>query len=155
MEVAFRPAGQGDLDALIAFRRELCARDPVAFDERRARAAISDLIREPAWGRIWLLLDGETPIGYVALCIGYSLEFYGREAIVDELFIRSSHRGQGIGRRALAHVETEARALGVHALHLVVETWNTPALELYRRVGYQAHDRYLMTKWLVSSRNPG
>ncbi|HEY7064506.1 MAG TPA: GNAT family N-acetyltransferase [Chloroflexota bacterium] len=155
MQVAFRPARHDDLDTLIAFRRELCASDPIPFDDVRARAAIVNLIRDPAWGRIWLLLDGEAPIGFVALCLGYSLEYYGREAIVDELFIGASHRGQGIGRRAMAHVETEARALGVHALHLVVETWNVPALELYRRVGYQAHDRYLMTKWLVSVRSPG
>src|SRR5947209_2639149 len=94
VRVDFRAARQDDLDTLIAFRRELCARDPVAFDEARARAAIVDLIREPAWGRIWLFVDGDEPIGYVALCTSYSLEYYGRDAIVDELFIRASHRGQ-------------------------------------------------------------
>jgi len=33
-------------------------------------------------------------------------------------------------------------------MHLEVDRGNDPALELYRRTGYQDHDRLLMTKWL-------
>jgi ribosomal protein S18 acetylase RimI-like enzyme len=36
----------------------------------------------------------------------------------------------------------------VNAIHLEVDRGNHPALELYRRIGYQDHDRFLMTKWL-------
>jgi ribosomal protein S18 acetylase RimI-like enzyme len=45
-------------------------------------------------------------------------------------------------------VETKAREMGVNAMHLEVSRDNTTALELYRRIGYIDHDRYLMTKWL-------
>lgn len=150
MQLTFRLAQPDDLDILMVFRRALCAEDPVPFDEAPVRVALVTLMREPAFGRVWLMLDGDEAIGYVALCLGYSLEFYGREAIVDELYVVASHRGRGVGRRALALVEDEARALGVRALHLVVERGNAPAQALYRRVGYRAHDRDLMTKWLAA-----
>jgi ribosomal protein S18 acetylase RimI-like enzyme len=39
--------------------------------------------------------------------------------------------------------------MGVHAVHLEVDRGNDPAFELYRRTGYEDHDRLLMTKWLV------
>jgi ribosomal protein S18 acetylase RimI-like enzyme len=45
-------------------------------------------------------------------------------------------------------VETVARELGVNAMHLEVSRDNEAALELYRRIGYVDHGRYLMTKWL-------
>jgi GNAT superfamily N-acetyltransferase len=149
VQIAFRPADVRDLDTLITFRRELCERDPVPFDDVRARAAVVGLLRDPTLGRLWLIVDADQPIGYVALCFGYSLEYCGREAVVDELFIAASHRGRGVGRRAMAYVEAEARALSVNALHLVVERRNTAARELYRQVGYQEHDRDLMTRWLI------
>ena len=38
--------------------------------------------------------------------------------------------------------------MGVNAIHLEVDRGNDPACELYRRAGYQDHDRFLMTKWL-------
>jgi ribosomal protein S18 acetylase RimI-like enzyme len=38
--------------------------------------------------------------------------------------------------------------MGVNAVHLEVDHGNDSALELYRRVGYREHDRFLMTKWL-------
>jgi ribosomal protein S18 acetylase RimI-like enzyme len=38
--------------------------------------------------------------------------------------------------------------MGVSAVHLEVDRGNDPAFELYRRVGYEDHDRFLMTKWL-------
>jgi GNAT superfamily N-acetyltransferase len=148
--VGFRLAAPADVELVLAFRRELYALDPVPPDEAAARTALADLIRDSTLGRLWLVLDGAEPVGYVALALGYSLEYHGRDAFVDELFIRASHRGQGIGTAALRFVEAAARDLGVHAVHLEVERWNTPALRLYQRTGFEDHDRYLMTKWLAA-----
>jgi ribosomal protein S18 acetylase RimI-like enzyme len=36
-------------------------------------------------------------------------------------------------------------ALGIHALHLEVERTNVAALRLYRKHGFEEHDRSLMT----------
>jgi ribosomal protein S18 acetylase RimI-like enzyme len=84
----------------------------------------------------------------VVLTVSFSFEYRGRDAYIDELYIAEEHRGRGIGRRAMAYVEKMARELGVNAMHLEVSRDNTAALELYRRIGYVDHGRYLMTKWL-------
>ena len=74
----------------------------------------------------------------------------GRDAFLDELYVDEKYRGRGIGRRAMEFVEVQARGMGVNALHLEATHDNQPAIELYRRVGYFMHQRFLMTKRLAT-----
>ncbi|MCP4369735.1 MAG: GNAT family N-acetyltransferase [Deltaproteobacteria bacterium] len=103
---------------------------------------------DPSLGRAWLIYDAHEPIGYVILTLGYSLEYHGRDAFVDELFIKAGHRGQGVGRKVMQFVEAEAGKLGINALHLEVEYANKRAQALYHKMGFEDHKRYLLTKWL-------
>ena len=148
MEPTFRLAADTDIDTLIPMMREFYAIDAYPFDEGAARTALEGLLRDPALGRVWLIHDGAEAIGYVVLTFGYSLEFHGRDAFVDELFVQPSHRGRGVGTRAMRLVEEACRDLGAHALHLEVERANTVAQRLYRTFGFQDHARYLMTRWI-------
>ena len=148
MEPRFRVAERADLDILVEFMRDYYAHDRIVFDEPVARRALDDLVADPSLGRVWLIADGDEAIGYIVVTLGYSLEYQGRDAFVDEVFIRASHRGLGIGRAAMQFVEAACRELGVQALHLEVERANTAAQALYRKAGFEDHDRYLMTKRL-------
>jgi len=129
--------------------REYYAFDHLPFDEAAARRALEALLDNGSFGRAWLIEDGGAAIGYVVLTLGYSLEYHGRDAFIDELYIREGYRGRGIGRQALALLEATCRELGVQALHLEVERSNPVAQEVYRRAGYKDENRYLMTKWII------
>ena len=144
----FRIATDSDADLLLAMMREYYLYDGHAFDEPRARTALLNFLRDPAFGRAWLICDGDVPVGYIVLTFGYSLEYLGRDAFIDEFFLRESHRGRGWGRQALDYVEEAARAGGVRSIHLEVVRSNTTAKEVYRRSGYADHDHYLMSKWI-------
>jgi GNAT superfamily N-acetyltransferase len=111
---------------------------------------IETLIATPHLGQAWLLCDQDAaipPFGYLLLCFDYSLEYSGRGAWIDEFFIDRAHRGQGLGGQALQFAEQAARDAGATVLHLEVNRGN-PAIDLYRRHGFEDHDRYLMSKWL-------
>jgi ribosomal protein S18 acetylase RimI-like enzyme len=112
----------------------------------RRRAALEPFLADPALGRAWLFRDGAAAVGYFVLTLGWSLEYGGRDAFVDELFVSRSHRGRGLGRRALEVIDEACRELGVRALHLEVEKDNFPAAELYRKRAFEDHDRRLMTR---------
>ncbi len=149
METAFRIAERADSETLLEFMREYYEFDHLPFDGQVARAALAGILEDASLGRIWLICyDGEA-VGYLVLTLGYSLEYGGRDAFVDEVYIRASHRGRGIGQSALTFAEDVCRALGVRALHLEVERANTSAHELYRKAGFVDHDRYLMTKQIA------
>lgn len=144
----FKPATPGDIEALIAMMRELYAHDGLAFDDANARRALLGLIGDESFGRVFLIVMTGGVAGYAVLTFGYSLEFHGRDAFVDELYLRDEYRGQGIGKRALLFLTEVCAAEGVSALHLEVERANTSAQSVYRNFGFEDHDRYLMTKWL-------
>lgn len=146
----FREAIPGDEALLLPMMRALAKQDPevIPFNESSARAAFHQFLSLRTFGRIWLLYDGAAVVGYIILTIGFSFEFRGHDAFIDELYIVPRHRRRGFGRQAMAVVEQKAREMGVNAVHLEVDRGNESALELYRRAGYVDHDRFLMTKWL-------
>lgn len=144
----FLPAKLDDLDALTRLERQYYLEDGYPFAENEARTAIARLIEDPSLGRIWLAWDGQTPVGYVVLALGYSLEYRGRDAFIDEIYFLPSHRGRGLGAKGLALAEAACRELGVRALHLEVERDKEAAQALYRKQGFVDHERYLMTKRL-------
>ena len=149
MTIHFRPARLTDLNLLVPMMADLQKDDPwsVSFEEKRAMIALRGLIADPSLGRVWIICDGANPIGYIVLTFDYSLEYAGKCAWVDEVFVRKQYRGKGIGGQTLEFFAEEAKRLGVRTIHLEVNHGN-PAIELYRRAGFQDHNRYLMTKWV-------
>ena len=148
-----RVVDRSTIDVVLGFMRELsheggAAFDGRSFDEAAHRAALLDLLADESLGCAWLIETDEQAVGYVILTLGYSLEFHGRNALVDELYLVEEARGQGIGTAVLGLLEEICRRFGVRALHLEVDRENVRAQALYRRVGYLDHDRYLLTKRL-------
>ena len=145
----FRRAGESDADILLSFMQEYYEFDGHGFDPEKARGALMALLHDSNLGGVWLILDGDTAVGYVVLCFGYSLEWLGRDAFVDEVYLREQYRGRGWGRRTMEFVEEEARSAGIRALHLGVVPGNANALELYRRMGFHEHDSKFLSKWIA------
>jgi ribosomal protein S18 acetylase RimI-like enzyme len=147
-EPLFCLAAESDTATLLEFMRAYYAFDGHGFDEEKARAALTSLLRDPDLGRAWLILDGEAAAGYVVIAFGYSLEWLGRDAFVDEFYLLPEYRGRGWGRKAMAFVEEAARSLNVRALHLEVVRRNTTALKVYRRLGFKDRESTFLSKWI-------
>ena len=147
----YRAAVPGDLHVLLPLMRDLQRDDPwsVPFHEEKVRTSALELLQSPSMGRVFLIYHGELCIGYLVLSFDFSLEYGGKNAWIDELFVQSEFRGQGIGSSALDFAAQTARELGAKVLHLEVNRGN-PAIHLYRRCGFEEHDRYLLSKWLGS-----
>src|SRR5215469_5053138 len=118
MQPILRLAAESDAELLLAMMQEYYAFDGHAFDRQKAQSALLDFLREPSFGRAWLICESDTPVGYVVLTFGYSLEYLGRDAFLDEFYLRKSHRGKGWGRQVLEFVEDEARKFGIRSIHL-------------------------------------
>jgi len=116
-------------------------------------AAVSRLLEDPQLGGIWLIEVDAQLAGYIALCRGFSIEFNGFDAFVDEFFLLPAFRGRGIGKTVLAQIGTQARELDIKALHLEVAHDNQAARKLYSGAGFVARDRYLLMS--LSLAEPG
>lgn len=149
-KMQLREATLADEKELLPMMRALAEQPPaLPFDEHEIAAVLRLFLANPHCGRFWLIQHDGKPIGYVVLTLGFSFEYRGYDAFIDELYIAPEFRRRGFGRTAMQHAESCARELGVKAVHLEVDPDNEPALDLYRRIGYADHERRLMTKWLV------
>lgn len=137
----YRRATLDDVPALLVLQQRFYEGEGYPYDRAAMERGMRELIGDPAFGRLFIA-EG----AYLVVTFGFSLEFGGRDAFVDELFVAGEARGQGLGTLALSVAEEACREAGIHALHLEVEHVNARARALYERSGYKAHDRHLMTK---------
>ena len=148
LEPRFRPGTIDDLVAVSALMADYYAEDGYSYDAIRAATQLRRFVTSPQLGRLWVAqIDGQI-VGYLILTFGFSFEYGGRDAFIDEVFIAAPFRGKGLGREAMAVAQTCAQEHGVRALHLEVEPHRTAAASLYASVGFTESPRRLMTKRL-------
>ena len=114
------------LETLLGMMRELQAADPweEPFDEGMLRGNLERLLAEPALGLVFIAWDCAEAVGYLVICFDYSLEYRGKGAWVDELFVKAAWRGRGIGSQLLDLAEVASRTAGARVLHLEVNHGN-------------------------------
>jgi len=147
-DYSFRSALEEDLDFLLALQERFYAEENYPYDIAVARRATLRLLRESEFGRVWLAIHHEQPVGYLILTFAYSIEFHGLDAFVDELYMDPSARGFGLGNKALALAEQACIELDIHYMHLEVERRKVNLHEMYRKYGFKENNRFLMTKAL-------
>ena len=142
-----RIAQAHDVAALVDLMAEFYAESNYPLDRDAACSAFQSLLNDPSLGRVWLLTLGYEPAGYVVATFVFSMEFCGRVAFLDDLFVRPQHRRRGLGSTAVEAVMRECRDRQVKALHVECSTDDGPAVRLYRRAGFrdQKQGRQVLT----------
>ncbi len=146
--LSIRAATPADVDLILAFIREL------AEYEREPQAAVAtaeDILR-----------DGFSPdpkfrvviADWEGVAAGFALFFYnystwlGRPGIyLEDLFVRPSFRGKGIGKALLAHLAEIAVREHCYGVRWQVLDWNTPSIQFYESIGAKKLGEWL-TMWI-------
>ena len=107
----------------------------VARIGREPAPMVADFAGAIAAGHVWVAVEGEGLVGYVV--------FYprGDHLHLENLAVFPDRQGRGIGRALIAHVEDEARRLGLDAVELYTNEKMTENLGLYPRLGYMETSR--------------
>jgi ribosomal protein S18 acetylase RimI-like enzyme len=108
------------------------------FNERPPGLSESDKLV----GGFWL---GNQMIGCLDLCRGYPRVDI---AYIGLLLFGETYQGRGFGRLALDQVCRMARAWGCSDLRLAIIETNTPALGLWRHLGFTDIDRKAVSGYL-------
>lgn len=146
MDVQLRLADIKDITKLLDMMQEFNAIDQYPFDRTLSEANLYDFIEKEHLGRLWLIETQEKSIGYIALTFGFSFEYNGRDAFIDEFYILEPFQNRGVGTRVLQDVFSQAKELKIKAIHLEVENRNTRATKLYLKSGFESNDRRLLSK---------
>lgn len=140
-----RHASIEDIPRLVALMTEFYAEGATPLKAARAAEAFAALLADDQLGHIWLIQAGNDDVGYLVVTFSYSMEFGGRNAFLDDLFIQAPFRGAGLGTAALKEVRAFCLEHAVRALHLETGRENAAAQALYRHAGFKVTDRQLLT----------
>lgn len=137
-------AGPGDVELLLAMAAEFNQIDGHPHDDARVRAALLPLLVDDHLGIVYLL--GEPAIGYAVVTWGYSIESGGRDALLDEIYVRP--RGQGLGGAGFDAVLDDLRHRGLPRIFLETERSNERVRRFYARHGFVEEDSIWMSRKL-------
>ncbi len=141
--LTIRPATEADIPQILHFICDL------ATYEREPEAVLaieSDLLRDgfgPQPRFYCLIAELEnTPVGFALYFHNYST-WRGHHGIhIEDLYVRPSERGKGIGKALFTRIASIAVAEGCPRLQWDVLEWNKPAIDFYNQMGAQT-----LTEW--------
>jgi len=134
--LTIRPAGPDDVDELLALIQELAVyekapEEAVATPELIHRALFGDHPTAEAVIAEW---QGE-PAGFALFFHNFSTWLGKPGLYLEDLFVRETMRGKGIGKALLLHLAGTARDRGCGRMEWSVLDWNTPAIDFYESLG--------------------
>ncbi len=138
-----RRAGADDRAVLLELIAEFCAVDRHEFDPVRVGNGLGPLLDDDRHGQVWIVDDDRgRPAGYAIVTWSWSIESGGRDALLDEIYVRK--RGKGSGAVLLDHAKKEARRAGAAVMALETEAHNHDARRFYTRHGFATEDSVWM-----------
>jgi GNAT superfamily N-acetyltransferase len=144
-QTTIRAAGAQDVPLLLELFRELAEYERLE-DELRAT---EDMLSEAMFGQrpaaeALIAERGSEVVGYALFFPTFSSFEASPGVWLEDLFVRPSHRGAGVGRALLEAVAARTRERGGKRLEWTALDWNELALGFYRRLGATT-----MSEWIT------
>lgn len=146
MGVEVRPAGAGDLPAVLSLLAELHA-DEAPLDPARGEAVFAAILADPRRRLLLAWLDGE-PAGTLDVVVVPNLTRGARPyAVIENVVVAARFHRRGIGGALLDAAVAHARAEACYKLQLISAARRAAAHAFYEAGGFsadfQGYRRYL------------
>jgi GNAT superfamily N-acetyltransferase len=143
MSVEIRPIRRTDVPAVVAMVHELAEYERASHECFLTVAQLQDALfteRPALFGHV-ALIDGE-PVGVALWFLNYSTWRGVHGVYLEDLYVRPSARGTGVGRALLATLAAVCAERGYERLDWWVLHWN-PAREFYHSIEAVAMDEWV------------
>ena len=140
-----RAATENDAATILALIKDLAQYEKLSHEV----AATEDDIRQSLFGDrpVAEALIGEVegvPISFALFFYNFST-FLGKPGIyLEDLYVKSDYRGNGFGRKMLAHIAGLAKERNCGRFEWSVLDWNAPAIRTYDRLNARP-----MKEWIL------
>jgi diamine N-acetyltransferase len=145
MNVSIRPAEPSDADTLVSLILELAAYEQLLDEAEPSADNLRRQLGSEAHPQCEALLaetsDGEA-VGFALFFHNYSTFLTNFGLYLEDLFVRPTYRGEGIGFALLQRVAQIAHERGCRRLDWAVLDWNTEAIDFYDRFGAEPLDEW-------------
>ena len=124
--------------------QQFYAVDNYSFDIKNSKKLFEEFISDENMGRSYLILADNEIVGYTIITYVFSFEYKGKIAFIDELYIKETYRGKGIGSEIIKFIKNECHKLKLKLIYLEVENHNLKAQKLYIANDFEFHNRKIM-----------
>jgi GNAT superfamily N-acetyltransferase len=141
--ISIRRATPGDVRTILRFIRELAEYEKLAEHV----VATEDDVHVALFGErpvieAVIATKDDEPVGYALFFPTFST-FLGRPGMyLEDVYVRPSARGFGIGRKLLEHLARITVQRGWGRLEWSVLDWNEPSIGFYKKLGATAMDEW-------------
>ncbi|MDN3275312.1 GNAT family N-acetyltransferase [Frankia sp. RB7] len=136
MSLSIRRARPDEAGLVLDFVRELAAYEKLSHEVEATEVMIADALfgDDPRLFCAIVEWNGE-PVGFAVWFLNFST-FSGRHGIyLEDLYVRPSHRGKGLGKALLVYLAKECVDNGWSRLQWAVLDWNAPSIAFYKSLG--------------------
>lgn len=129
MNITIRPATENDFGAILELFKEFAHFEHL--DDRMTNS-VERMKVEKEYFNCFVAVDNQDVIvGYATYFFSY-FTWTGKSLYMDDLYVKESHRGTGIGTLLINKVIEFAKMAGCHKLRWQVSDWNAPAIGFYK-----------------------
>ena len=134
--LSITPATEKDIPQILAFIQGLAEYEKLSDSCVATEKSLREtLFGERRYAEVLIARLGDMPVGFALFFHNYST-FLARPGIyLEDIFVLSEHRGEGVGKALLGRVARIAHDRGCGRLEWSVLDWNNPAIEFYKKLG--------------------
>jgi GNAT superfamily N-acetyltransferase len=139
MEIHLREAAEVDLPAILSLYAQLGQDDGGTLDPHEAGHIFARLKTYPDY-QIYVALADSRVVGTFALLVMDNIAHRGaRSAIIEDVVVAEDVRGQGIGKKMMAHAAHLCRDKKCYKVALSSNRRREAAHRFYESLGYELH----------------
>jgi GNAT superfamily N-acetyltransferase len=143
MTLSIRPARPGEAPLVLQFVRELAEYEKLTDECVATEAMIDAALFGEAPHVFCDIAEWEgAPVGFAFWFLNFST-FSGKSGLyLEDLFVRETHRGKGIGKALMSHLAGKCATNGWGHFQWAVLDWNTPSIDFYKSLGAEMLDEW-------------
>jgi len=147
MEIHYRGGGRDDANAIVDFQQAMAREtEEVALDRDVVTRGVQAVFDDPSRGRYFVAVAGGRVVASLLITYEWSDWRNGVVWWIQSVYVVPEFRKRGVYAGLYEHVKQTADA-SVKGIRLYVDRRNTPAQEVYRRLGMNG-EHYLVFEWM-------
>lgn len=136
-------AKKNDLDTVLKLVREYHELEGIELSNSKLMNAVYPLLKKQNEHGCILFIQSESKVvGYLVLCFSYSIELGGKNASIDQFFLKREYQGKKLGKAALNACKVTAKELGLNSLTIKLHSEADRLMKIFEDSGFSTHNKY-------------
>ncbi|MDZ4660744.1 MAG: GNAT family N-acetyltransferase [Pseudomonadota bacterium] len=136
MSEKIRPARKSDVKIILQFVKELAAFERLSHQVNLTEMKVKkSFLAKNSVAKTLIIEKNGVPCGFAVYFYNFSTFLGSKGIYLEDLYIRSEFRRQGLGRKVFAYLANLAVKEKCQRFEWSVLDWNKPAIKFYRELG--------------------